>query len=93
MYLVVAEDQAAYDALTSDTSLNLKGRVVNAASSNYTSADDSKSFMFDTPGFVDLVRKRPFYIKVRKSSSININNIFSLLIRARCKFYTAPIQA
>ena len=72
MYLVIAEDQAAFDTLYNDHALNLKGRIINALSDSVLNNNTIKQqrndegFNFQTPDFAKLVGRRPAYIEVCK---------------------------
>ena len=69
LFVVIAEDENAYDVLYHDATLNMKGRVVSAVNDPLVSkfgniSNPQQSFDFRTPGFSMMVNRRPVYLKM-----------------------------
>ena len=68
MYLVIAEDRAAFQTLYDDPDMNLKGRVLYAGDDERVRdigniSDPETAFNFRTAGFSATVNRRPVYMQ------------------------------
>ena len=69
MYLVIAEDKAAFQTLYDDPDMNLKGRVLYAGDDERVrgvgkEASLESAFNFRTAGFSAIVNRRPTYLQI-----------------------------
>ena len=67
MFMVIAEDQAAFETLYNDESLNLKGRLISAFDDDIKlmetkTENSSQAFSYRSTGFNLLMARRPSYL-------------------------------